>query len=249
MTQGCVKTMGALFDVWPVAVTFGVLSVAWGLDRNIRNLRALINELETKILNLVEQRPREGRALKLTPGDSPVTDRSPVARKADDAALVRALESHVGGAEFGLTPLLLDESQNDVAVGLAGVADGVELAAPDLLDPDQALRVGLRLVGHAADRERGYDRLVGVDGDGDADHAVGLDRVSGGKGSGEGDLAVLDATADRESAFENFRLAILLLLEVFEAVCLACADQPTPIGHGLAATVRASALTGARGAR
>src|SRR5208282_437810 len=61
-----------------------------------------------------------------------------------------------------------------VAVAFAGFAHGVEPVEPSLLNPDQAfaLRVELRLEGYGAERERGGNRLVGFNGDGDADHAL-----------------------------------------------------------------------------
>jgi hypothetical protein len=46
----------------------------------------------------------------------------------------------------------IDEPQDDVAVALAGLAHGAEFAEPDHA---LALRVGLRLICYAAERERG----------------------------------------------------------------------------------------------
>jgi len=49
-------------------------------------------------------------------------------------------------------PSQFEEPQDDVTVGLAGLAQGVGLVGPDQA---LALRIRLRLVGYGAKRERG----------------------------------------------------------------------------------------------
>ena len=74
-----------------------------------------------------------------------------------------------GSAAFRRQP------QNGVAVAFARPAHGPQTGDDgDMVQPDQALAalVDLVLITHAAERERGGNRLEGGLGDGDADHAV-----------------------------------------------------------------------------